>query len=122
MLTITDDGIQTIEYKVNEVANVISAVAIQNDGKIVITGLRYDQEAGININYFLIRYNTDGSIDNTFIAQTSVETPRSLAIQKDNKIIVAAGPPGSGGTTSHITRFNTNGTRDRTFGTNGSAT
>jgi uncharacterized delta-60 repeat protein len=74
------------------------SVAIQNDGKIVVAG-----EISSNVTYILVvRYNTDGSLDNTF-GQNGIQTTAaielrggasSVVIQKDGKIVVAgyAGP------------------------------
>ncbi len=41
-----------------------NAVAIQSDGKIVAAGVCYNSGAGND--FFLLRLNTDGSIDNSF--------------------------------------------------------
>jgi uncharacterized delta-60 repeat protein len=44
----------------NEVAN---AMAIQSDGKIVVTGSRYSTD---NLAFLTVRYNTNGSLDTSF--------------------------------------------------------
>jgi len=106
----------------NDFAN---AVAIQSDGKIVaagysITGTKYD--------FSLARYNTNGSLDNTFgnggIVKTSVQTATdqiySIVIQPDGKIV--AGGVSSSTANSYdwaLARYNPDGTLDNTFGTNG---
>lgn len=107
-------------------------VAIQPDGKMVsVTYL--SSNAG-----FLVRLNSDGSLDNSFgsggVVSLSVatNTPRSIALQPNGRILV-------GGFTTNIrgkylmavSRFNTNGTPDGgktdstkadSFGKNGTAT
>ena len=102
------------------------AVVIQNDGKIVLTGYRLN--GGINNNGFaLARYNTDGSLDNTFGSggQTSAQAGTSsegnaAVLQSDGKILVA-GMADNGNLPSNfsLARFNTDGSLDNTFGTNG---
>jgi uncharacterized delta-60 repeat protein len=69
------------------------AVALQADGKIVCAGLR-GQDRSIG----LIRFNTDGSIDNSFgsfgrfsVAIASLESwANDIVIQPDGKILVSA--------------------------------
>lgn len=70
-----------------------SALAIQQDGKIVVTGVAY-----VHGNDFALRrYNVDGSLDTTFGTDGKVTTDLSgdydaafaLAIQEDDKLVVA---------------------------------
>ncbi|MCK4663705.1 MAG: T9SS type A sorting domain-containing protein [Bacteroidales bacterium] len=97
------------------------AVAIQTDGKIVVTGNIYITY--YNSDIIVIRYNTDGTLDNSFGAEGKVITAVSstddnasaVAVQTDGKIVTA----GSSGTDFAVLRYNTNGTLDNTFGTNG---
>jgi uncharacterized delta-60 repeat protein len=98
-----------------------TAVAIQNDGKIVVSGnVKYTNNKG---DFFAIRYNADGSIDNSFGAKgfifididdsTDADKVNSMAILSDGKILLA------GATTNFnfpvdyaIARLNANGTLD----------
>ena len=113
------------------------AVAIQQDGKIVVGG-------GDSINtlfaqdFALARYDTNGSLDPTFGAGGKVATDfttdfgttfrtadnvSSLAIQPDGKILAAGaanGFIGSGGFA--LARYNTNGGLDNAFGLGGKVT
>ena len=93
------------------------SIAIQSDGKIVMTG-----------NGFLFRYNTNGSVDKSFsnggIATTKNIYGTSIAIQKDGKIAVG-GFSSNGSANSYdfaLVRYNTNGSFDSTFGTGGIVT
>jgi len=99
------------------------AAALQSDGKIVVAGSipnsQNFQQGG------LLRYTSNGVLDSSFgtggkvlIAAGSSEagTAFAVAIQPDGKILTAA--PASVYLT--VFRFNTNGTLDNTFGTNGS--
>jgi uncharacterized delta-60 repeat protein len=70
------------------------ALAIQSDGKIVVAGTC---SLGGNDAFCVVRYNADGSLDDTFAGDgkviTSVTTDddvaRAVAIQSDGKIVVA---------------------------------
>lgn len=94
------------------------SVIIQPDGKIILAG--YTSNA--YNSFALARYNSDGTLDNTFgtngLVWTHINSTTSgsvAALQSDGKIIVA-------GTTNYdfaMARYNSNGTLDNTFGTNG---
>jgi uncharacterized delta-60 repeat protein len=102
------------------------AVAIQSDGKIVLSGGMMDNDGNGQIS--LARLNADGSMDVAFGTNgkgtVTVAAPHfdyfksSLALQTDGKIVVV-------GTTSAtpnidndlvVARFNSNGTLDPSFG------
>ena len=112
------NGIFTLSLA-NSQAN---AVALQSDGKIVVAG-QLGNKSG------LIRLNTTGSLDNTFGSGGVVVVNHfggdinqvivGMAIQSDGKIVAAATGVPQGG---QVARFNTNGTLDTTFGSNGIAT
>ncbi len=94
------------------------AVAIQADGKIVVTGAP---------NFTLARYNTNGTLDTTFSGDGEVTTPGlgaagAVAIQADGKIVVAGtgnAPGPSGGLA--VARYNSTGGLDGTFSGDGIA-
>lgn len=116
-------GLKNIDFGLtNEYAHTL---AIQNDGKIIVGGKTYN---GTSYDFALIRLNADGSLDNTFgtggYVVTSVQSGndfiKSIKIQSDGKILVAG--------TSYLgtwiqdfclIRYNSNGTLDNSFGTNG---
>lgn len=104
--------------------NVAQGVAVQADGRIVTVGYGYD---GTFNNFAVTRVNPNGSLDSTFngtgISMTPVG-PRDaesygVAIQSDGKIIVVGASFNGVNSDLAIVRFNTNGTLDGTFGTNG---
>ena len=93
-------------------------VALQTDGKIVMSGYTWENVTG---DVFVIRLNTDGSLDNTFgtdgvaLVSNSTDVTESIAVQSDGKILI-------GGYTDDsftVARFNTDGTLDTDFGNNG---
>ncbi len=108
-------------------SDVINSLAIQSDGKIVTAGF---SEIGYYLYAFgLARYDTNGSLDNTFgtngIVTTAIEQSseaNSVTIQSDGKIVVA-GYSGDGNRDDFaLARYNTSGSLDNTFGTNGITT
>ncbi|MEQ1825056.1 MAG: SUMF1/EgtB/PvdO family nonheme iron enzyme, partial [Pirellula sp.] len=102
-------------------------VALQADGKIVIGG---DAQIGSNLDFALIRYNSDGSLDSSFGIAGRVTTPidtgddsiNAVAIQSDGRI-VASGFATSGGNVSFaVARFNVDGSLDTSFNGTGKQT
>jgi uncharacterized delta-60 repeat protein len=109
------------------------AVAIQTDGKIVITGS--ERDAFFQFDYVTIRLNTDGTFDTGFgggdgkvltgVTSTQAggtDTPFAIAIQADGKIIVGGESliPGSD-LEFTLLRYETDGTLDPTFDSDGIA-
>lgn len=100
-----------------------SAVVIQSDGKIVVTG-NAGNSSGYN-DVAIVRYNSNGSLDNTFdsdgIAITSFgnsASGSSLALQIDGKLVVA----GYNNSNIILLRYSTTGSLDNTFDTDGIVT
>jgi uncharacterized delta-60 repeat protein len=109
------------------------SIAIQQDGKIVVAGATLNSSSGYD--FCIIRYNSDGSLDPLFGNNGKVTTvlgnlddyARSVAIQPDGKIVVAGTSRiSTGGVASTvlfaIVRYNTDGSLDTTFDTDGSIT
>ena len=115
-LSFDGDGIRTDDIGTsNERAR---AVALQSDGKIVVAG--YTDDPG-NEDWFVARYDTDGSLDPSFgggIVTTAIsglqDRPAALAIQPDGKIVVS-GYGVAGGDDVAVVRYNTDGSVDPTF-------
>jgi uncharacterized delta-60 repeat protein len=99
------------------------SVAIQTDGKIVVAGFSY---IGSNYDFAVVRYNTNGTLDNAFGTAGKVTTAigsygdkaNSVAIQSDGKIVVAGSRDGTDNDFA-LVRYNTNGSLDNAFGTGG---
>lgn len=104
------------------------AVAIQDDGKIVVAG--YSRGLGGESEFAVARYHPDGTLDTSFdgdgMAITSLRsasnTGMSLAIHDDGKIVVVgySGPPGSHDFV--VARYDSNGSLDSSFGGTGTVT
>lgn len=107
------------------VFDVAFGVAIQSDGKIVAVG--ETALDGYCCQFALARYNTDGSLDTSFGDGGQVTTrlggdseARAVAIQSDGKLVVVGwtySPVSASG--AAIARYNTNGSLDTSFGTDG---
>ncbi len=103
------------------------SIAIQSDGKIVVAGSIIN---GSNWDFVLARYNTDGSLDNTFGTGGKVITDfagqdddgQSVVIQSDGKIVIAGQAYNGSNGDFGLARYNTDGSLDNTFGTNGKVT
>lgn len=106
--TFDTDGIVTIDVaSYNESAR---SLAIQSDGKIVVTGL---STIGTTSFVVLLRYQTNGSLDNTFDADGIVTTTiggscegQSIALQSDGKIVVAGYALIAGNLDFAVARYN----------------
>jgi uncharacterized delta-60 repeat protein len=104
----------------------IQEIALQADGKIVGTGV-YNNPATGTSDIALVRLNTDGSLDSTFGSGGLVATDLGnsdeiglgVVVQGDGHIVVAGARGIPGGTDSLVIRYNTDGSVDTNFGTNG---
>jgi uncharacterized delta-60 repeat protein len=107
-----DTGFGNAGIEVTRNAPVLSAIALQANGKIVATGA-----AGIDVD--VVRYNSNGSLDGTFgtggiasFEAIGIATSGAV-VQPDGKIVVGNG--------KFLIRFLSNGQPDSTFGSGGSA-
>jgi len=95
---------------------VARAVAVQSDGRIVVAG---QTGAPGSFDFFLARYNTNGSPDTTFnsTGQTTTDfgpgddAAYAVLVQADGKILLA----GTSGGDFALARYNTNGSLDTSF-------
>ena len=95
--------------------------ALQADGKIIAVG----ESGAIGTPFCIVRYNTDGSIDQTFNGGTPVitantHTAQGVVVQPDGKIVVVGGGlQDRTATPSIAVRYNSDGTIDTSFGPQG---
>ncbi len=124
-LSFSTDGILTTPIGLDE--DYARGVAIQTDGKIVVAGYAFNDELDV---IAITRYNTDGSLDNTFDSDGIVTTlvgeegsrAHAVVIQSDGKIVVAGYYSNGTDQDFFVARYNTNGSLDTTFDTDGIAT
>lgn len=104
------------------------AVALQADGKIVVGGMMWVSAKG---KCAVVRYNADGTIDNTFgtsgTASFAIGTAdcgvSDMVIQPDGKIVVVSNATIAAiARDMAIARLNNDGSLDATFGTGGITT
>jgi uncharacterized delta-60 repeat protein len=93
-----------------------STVTQQPDGKYIISGSNFTTYQGVTANR-IIRLNSDGSIDNTFVSGTGFNTTvYQNILQSDGKILVGgAFTTYNGVSANRIVRLNSDGSRDNTF-------
>lgn len=114
-------------FAVTNIAGIGTSVIIQPDGKIVVAGYYYNEDSE-NDEIVVIRYNTNGTFDNSFGANGRVITAIGnnnaaawgIVLQNDGKIVVAGSYDEISGIV--IVRYNSNGTLDNTFGNAGIVT
>jgi uncharacterized delta-60 repeat protein len=103
--------------------------ALQPDGKILAAGYASIIHPG-NSFYAMARYNTDGSLDQTFgtggKVVTQIETGQheayAIAIGSDGKIVLAGSFFATQTTQTLVARYNADGSLDTTFGGDGTVT
>jgi len=96
----------------------ISAVALQQDGKIIVAG-NFDKVGNLT-RYSVARLNSDGSFDPTFNVAfpARVSSVTSVAVQPDGKVLIGGNFSTIGGQTRNgLARLNSDGTLDTTFNT-----
>jgi uncharacterized delta-60 repeat protein len=101
-----------------------SATLVLGDGKILMAGSLYDNNA---IYFAMVRYQPDGQWDTTFGKKGLIirsigegdDVATSVALQPDGKIIVAGSSNNGNNEDFALVRFNHNGTMDDSFGKNG---
>ncbi|WP_224368117.1 hypothetical protein [Hyalangium versicolor] len=105
------------------------AVALQTDGKILVAGTADGGASGID--FALVRYNADGSLDTSFGNGGKVTTAfgngadsaYALLLQSDGKILLGGDTDaGATGLDFALARYNSNGSLDTGFGTGGKVT
>ena len=100
------------------------SVTVQPDGKVVVGGYHHN---GANLDFALMRYNTDGSLDTGFGTGgtvltdfgTSHEVGQSVTLQADGKVLVAGYHLNGATWEFGLARYNADGSLDTGFGTGG---
>ena len=108
-------------------ADVANSVVLQSDGKILVAGYSNN---GSNTYFAVVRYNTDGSLDTTFGTDGELTTAiglytdvaYSVVLQSDGKILVAGSSDIGSNYDFAIVRYNTDGSLDTSFDTDGKKT
>ena len=126
--TLDSDGKVTTDFGSN--SDLGSAVALQPDGKIVVAGTTLNPGSN-SLDFALARYNVDGSLDTTFDADgkvitdfvgNSTDNGNAVALQVDGKIVVAGFSYDGTNYDYALTRYNSDGSLDISFDTDGKVT
>jgi uncharacterized delta-60 repeat protein len=103
-----------------------AAVVLQPDGKIVVAGR---SESGNNVDFALARYNSDGSLDQSFDVDGTVisdfakgDFGYDVVLQPDGKIILAGAILIHDGGDFALVRYNSDGSLDTSFDSDGIVT
>ncbi|MFN3402440.1 MAG: T9SS type A sorting domain-containing protein [Cytophagaceae bacterium] len=113
---INNDGSFDDSFNPQGPNNSINCIAVQNDGKIVVSG-NFTYISGYNRNR-LARLNSDGTLDQTFNVGTGLnDIARSIVITNNNKILVAGQyTTYNSGNRPYLNLLNQDGSPDNTFG------
>ena len=133
--TFSNDGVVTTSVgkiegqTINSSISEIKSISVQKDEKIIACGYCTNGVSGgaIAKDFALVRYNSDGSVDSTFgndgIVMTSIsnldDIGYSVKVQDDGKIIAGGYTNSDDDEDYAIVRYNSDGSLDSTFGTNG---
>ncbi|WP_395737483.1 cadherin-like beta sandwich domain-containing protein [Prosthecobacter sp.] len=102
-----------------------TGMALQSDGKIVLTGVTNGSH-----DFAALRYNANGSLDTSFNGTGTVTTPigsgddtgYSMALQSDGKIVVVGRSFNGADYDFAVVRYNANGSLDTSFNGTGKVT
>jgi uncharacterized delta-60 repeat protein/uncharacterized repeat protein (TIGR01451 family) len=121
-VVVTNLGSLTDEY---------TDVAVQTDGRLIVSA---STEVASKKVFAAVRYNTDGTLDNSFGQNGVVTTDLSgafdradtIELQSDGRILLGGNttrtnPNNSSDTAAAMVRYNSNGSLDQTFGVGGIA-
>ena len=98
------------------------ATVVQPDGKIVVAGYTHN---GSNLDFVLVRYNADGTLDTGFGGGDGIVTQAigagddeayAVALQADGKILVAGRTANGGHDDFALVRYLADGSLDTSFG------
>jgi len=125
-LDVTFDSDGKVVTPVGSYDNVGFSVALQTDGKIVVAGSCYNP----TIDFAVVRYNSDGSLDTTFDSDgkvitpvgSSTDYPTSTVLQVDEKIVVGGYSSNGSNFDFAVVRYNSDGSLDTTFDSDGKVT
>jgi uncharacterized delta-60 repeat protein len=93
----------------------VNSIVVQPDGKIII-GSDITEYQGV-VSKYLIRLNTNGSVDTSFNIGTGFDAPvLSVALQSDGKLIVGGKFKNYQGVSqNYLVRLNSDGSKDSSF-------
>ncbi len=121
--TFSGDGMLTTDF--GSYQGGATSVTAQSDGKILVAGYTYTSTSYYYVNFALVRYNADGSLDTSFSGDGKLTTSiggledlgYSVTIQADGKIVMVGSTSSTGSTSNAVVvRLNADGSLDASFG------
>jgi uncharacterized delta-60 repeat protein len=122
-----EKGKITVDFSGISGFDIATAVALQEDGKIIVVGYSFGPRGGND--FALVRHNTNGSLDTTFnqVGKTltdfnngSFDQASAVTIQGNGKIVVVGVSIRPGGDKDFaVARYNMNGSLDTAFSDDG---
>ena len=120
IIRLNSDGTKDTSFNTGTGFNsTVNTIKLQSDGKILVGGAFQSYNENTTNATRLVRLNSDGTIDSTFVTGTGFNSQvDAIVIQSDGKIIVGGlFTTFNGSTENRIIRLNSNGTKDTTFTT-----
>ncbi|NNT72319.1 T9SS type A sorting domain-containing protein [Flavobacterium sp. IMCC34852] len=105
-----------VETNLGFYSTYILTQVVQNDGKIIVGGRRAETYQGATDKGFIVRYNTNGTLDSTFGSNGVIlmdKPVQKILLNPSNKLIVSFNDV-------IINQYNNDGSIDTSFGNNGS--
>ncbi|HET9532123.1 MAG TPA: hypothetical protein VFQ92_17315 [Blastocatellia bacterium] len=109
-----------------DIVDQANSLALQSNGKILVAGFVHHTIDGLNSDFAVARYNADGQLDHTFGSNGLIKTDlggtdrsNAIAVQSDDRIIVAGSCSISSNIDFVLARYNSDGMLDLSFGTGG---
>jgi uncharacterized delta-60 repeat protein len=127
--TFNSTGFNTLDIQAGP--EQITCMAIQSDGKIVVAGeSKSSNSSSSYMDFFVARFNADGTLDNTFGNSGSVVTSigsrddkiNEVLILPDGKIVVAGYSDNGSNLDIAIAKYSSNGSLDTNFDGDGMKT
>ncbi len=102
-------------------------VTVQPDGKILVAGFSHN---GVDADFALVRYNTDGTLDTSFSADgklttdfgSGLDSSYDVTVQTDGKILVSGFSSNGSNYDFAVVRYNADGSLDTSFSSDGMLT
>jgi uncharacterized delta-60 repeat protein len=118
------DGKLVRQFRIRDVAR---SVVVQTNGRIVVVGQSFEYSSSVyNHDFLVVRLLANGAQDNSFDGDGRtltnfyrIDNATSVALQADGKIVVAGTIQDFSSGMFAIARYNTNGSLDTTFDTDG---
>ncbi len=121
------DGDGKVTTPIGAGGDICTSVAVDSVGRIVASGHSFN---GVDFDFAVVRYNPDGSLDNTFATDGIVTTSfgfrddvgNSAALDSTGRIVVGGHAFNGSNYDFAVARYNVDGTLDTTFDGDGRAT